>query len=138
MLMFTLFSPDGICGTGKQAFPSSRHVLVVEDNVAIADMLCQTLELAGYRATAHVGGETWIDKAMQSNEPPALVLLGLDNPETNGAAFLHHLRVEWNTAPPIIVLTTSKEIHDELAGERVVQKPFHVRDLLAEIHKVLP
>ena len=75
---------------------------------------------------------------MKSDDPPALVLLDLDNPETNGAAFLHHLRVEWSTAPPIIVLTTSKEIHDELAGERVVQKPFHVRDLLAEIHKVLP
>ena len=138
MLMFTLFSPDGIYGTGKQAFPSSRQVLVVEDNVAIADLLCQTLMLAGYRATAHAGGEAWIDNAMKSDDPPALVLLDLDNPETNGAAFLHHLRVEWSTAPPIIVLTTSKEIHDELAGERVVQKPFHVRDLLAEIHKVLP
>ena len=136
--MFTLFSSDGICGTGKQVFPSLRHVLVVEDNVAIADMLCQTLELAGYRATAYVGAEAWIDSAMQSDDPPALVLLGLDNPETNGAAFLHHLRVEWKTAPPIIVLTTSKEIHDEVAGERVVQKPFHVRDLLAEIHNVLP
>ena len=138
MLMFTLFSPDGIYGTGKQVFPSSRHVLVVEDNVAIADIICQTLKLAGYRARAHAGGEAWIDNAMKSDDPPALVLLDLDNPETNGAAFLHHLRVEWSTAPPIIVLTTSKEIHDELAGERVVQKPFHVRDLLAEIHKVLP
>ena len=123
---------------GKQVFPSSRHVLVVEDNVAIADMLCQTLELAGYRATVHTGGEAWIDNAMQSDDPPALVLLDLDNPETNGVAFLHHLRVEWHAAPPIIVLTTSKEIHDELAGERVVQKPFHIRYLLAEIHKVLP
>ena len=137
MLMFTLFSPDGINGTGKQAFPPSRHVLVVEDNVTIADILCQALKLAGYRATAHAGGEAWIDNAMQSEDPPALVLLDLDNPETNGAAFLHQLRVEWNPAPPIILLTTSKEIHDELAGERVVRKPFHIRDLLAEIHKVL-
>ncbi|TMB91421.1 MAG: response regulator [Chloroflexi bacterium] len=46
--MFTLFSPDGIYGTGKQVFASSRHVLVVEDNVAIADIICQTLKLAGY------------------------------------------------------------------------------------------
>jgi len=111
---------------------------VVEYNVAIADIICQTLKLAGYRATAHAGGEAWIDNAMKSDDPPELVLLDLDHPDTNGAAFLHHLRVEWSTAPPIIVLTTSKEIHDELAGERVVQKPFHVRDLLAEIHKVLP
>ena len=137
MLMFTLFSPDGVYGTGEQAFPPSRHVLVVEDNLAIADILCQALKLAGYRATAHAGGEAWIDNAMQADDPPALMLLDLDNPETNGAAFLHHLRVQWSTAPPIIALTTSKEIHDELAGESVVQKPFHVRDLLAEIHKVL-
>src|SRR5438128_10537530 len=77
MLMFTLFSSDGICGTGKQVFPSSRHVLVVEDNVVIADMLCQTLELAGYRARAHVGGVPWIDTALQAGDPPGQVLLGL-------------------------------------------------------------
>ena len=118
-----------------------RHVLVVDDNAAICDMLSWALELAGYRACAIPGGEsalTWIDTAIQSGDSPTLILLDLSL-ETKRAAHLHRLRARWKTAPPpIIVLTTSKEIDDELAGERVVHKPFHVHDLLVEVHKVLP
>ncbi len=130
-------------GSPRQRFDGVRRrlVLVIDDNAAICDMLSWALELAGFRASAIPGGEsalTWIDTAIQSGDSPTLILLDLSL-ETKAAAYLHRLRARWKTAPPpIIVLTTSKEIDNELAGERVVHKPFHVHDLLVEVQKVLP
>src|SRR5256885_14214016 len=120
-------SPDSIYGTGKQVSHSPWHVLVVEQNLAIRDMLCRALELAGYRVTEHAGGEAWIESVKESDDLPALMILDLSILSMPGIAFLHHLRTQWETVPPIIALTTNKQIYDELAAvERVFYKPFHV------------
>ena len=113
-------------------------ILVVDERPDICDMLQQALTLAGYRVTAYAGGEGWIDRAMQSDDPPALVLLDLSNPSRGATAFLQDLRTGWQAAPPILVMTTSRDIHDELAArERVVLKPFHIHDLLVVVQKII-
>lgn len=117
------------------SFPH-RYILVVEDSAAVAEMLCCALELAGYRAVACVGGEAWLESVVQLDDPPALVLLDLSIPELDGPAFLQYLRAQWEAAPPIVVLTTSKEIYDDLVEEQVVWKPFRIHDLLTKIAKM--
>jgi DNA-binding response OmpR family regulator len=117
---------------------SGKLILVIDDRPDICDMLRQALTLNGYRVTTSPGGDAWIDHAMQSGDPPSLVLLDLSDPTMDRVAFLHSLRAQWQAAPPIIVLTTNKQIYDELTTvERVICKPFHVRDLLAEIQRGL-
>ncbi len=105
-------------------------------------MLCRALELAGYRASAICNGPgalVWVDHAMQSGDSPALILLDLSIPPVNDGTFLQQFRAKWNVAPPIIVLTTSAKIHDDLAGtERVIRKPFHIGNLLSEVAKAMP
>ena len=64
-----------IYGIGKQVSYSPWHVLVVEHNPAIREMLCRALKLAGYRVTESAGGEAWIDSVKQSDDPAALVIL---------------------------------------------------------------
>ena len=128
--------------------PTSNRgsILVIEDNPAIADMICRALELAGFQAVACVGGDavlTWINRAFEGGHLPALILLDVDNLPRNGTDFLSHLRRQFREAHcsllAIILLTTSRTIYDEFAGvERVILKPFHVRDLMAEVQKVLP
>jgi DNA-binding response OmpR family regulator len=132
----------------QAAAPTSNRgpILVIEDNPAIADMICLALELAGYQAMACAGRDaalTWINRALEGGHLPALILLDVDNLPKNGADFLSHLRRQLGEAhcslPAIILLTTSRAIHDELAAvERVILKPFHVFDLMAEVQKVLP
>jgi CheY-like chemotaxis protein len=81
---------------------------------------------------------------MPSGCCPELILLDLSIPCTNDAAdLLHQLRVRWHDAcgvlPQIIVLATSKKVQEDLAAqEHVVLKPFHVRDLIALIQRVIP
>ncbi len=129
----------------KQNF-GGKLVLVIDDNAAVRDMLSCMLELAGYSASTSAGREsalTWIDSAIQFGLPPELILFDISDPLINVAAQLQLLRVQWESIfcipPPVIVLTTSKDIHTNLAGvERVIHKPFHVRDLLSEVQQALP
>ncbi|MBA2682403.1 MAG: response regulator transcription factor [Ktedonobacteraceae bacterium] len=114
-------------------------ILVVDGRPDICDMLRQVLTIAGYRVTTALPGEAWIDQAMQSNDPPAFVLLDLSVPLIDADVFLRDLRLRWQAAPPILIMTTSKHIHDELrATERVVLKPFRVHDLLVALQEMLP
>lgn len=118
-------------------------VLVIEDSPAITDMICCSLELAGYQAMACVGAKaalTWINRALEGDSP-ALILLNVGIPPTNGTNPLTYLRTQLREAhcppPAIILLTTSKAIRDEFAAaERVILKPFHICDLMAEVEKV--
>ena len=81
---------------------------------------------------------------MPSEDFPVVLLLDLSLLCTNKAAdFLRHLRARWQDAggvlPQIIVLTTSTRVQADLAPrECVLQKPFHVRDLITLIQQVTP
>jgi DNA-binding response OmpR family regulator len=67
-----------------------------------------------------------------------LILLDLSGPSTDGAAFLQRLRTRWQAIPPIIVMTTNKEVYAALvAVERVICKPFHLCDLRDEVRRTL-
>ena len=113
-------------------------VLVIDDNPALCDMLYQALTLAGYSAKAYTNREAWIASIGQSEKLPALILLDLSLPLKREGSFLQRVRMQWKNAPPIIVMTTSKQVYRELTGaERVILKPFHVSHLLTEIEKML-
>ncbi len=77
-------------------------------------------------------------------DEPVFLLLDLSLLDVADATdFLHHLRARWYEAggvpPAVIVLTTSKQVQVALGtSERVLQKPFHVRELLALIQQVIP
>jgi DNA-binding response OmpR family regulator len=81
---------------------------------------------------------------MPSGDDPVVLLLDLSLLCSNEAAdFLRRLRARWQDTggmlPQIIVLTTNTQMHAALGlRERVLQKPFHVRDLIALIQQVIP
>lgn len=128
------------------AVPAAPHILIAEDQPAIRDLLCWTLQLAGYRATMCGGRHaalTWRDQAMPCGDFPRVLLLDLSLlGATEAADFLRHLRADWRDVrgmlPQVIVLTTSTQVQAELGlRERVLQKPFHIRELLVLIQQAI-
>ena len=80
---------------------------------------------------------------MAPGDDPVVLLLDLSLlGVTDATDFLHLLRARWRDTggvPPVIVLTTSKQVQQDLAAqERVVLKPFHIHELLALIQQVIP
>ena len=136
------FSPIQVCVPTSNRGP----ILIIEDNPAIADIICRTLEFAGYHTMACADRKaalTWINRALEGGYLPPLILLDVGISPTNSVDFLPVLRRQLGqahcTLPPMILLTTSKAIQDEFSAvERVILKPFHVRDLMAEVQRVFP
>ncbi len=125
---------------------AAPHILIAENQPAIRDLLRWILHLAGYRTTMCADRQallTWREQALPGDDP-VLLLLDLSllcAPEA--ADFLCHLRAKWLDAsdvlPQVIVLTTSAQTRAELGTkEHVLQKPFHVREVLALIRRVIP
>lgn len=129
-----------------EPIPGTPHILIAEQQPALQEMLCWMLQLAGYRTTVCADRDatlTWREQALPGDDP-ALILLDLSLLcATEVADFLSHLRTRWldagNVLPQIIVMTTNAQVKTALRQrERVLQKPFHVRNLLILIQQVLP
>jgi DNA-binding response OmpR family regulator len=112
-------------------------ILVVDESASCCELLYTALTLAGYRIMDVPNPVTARRAIQHADDPPALVLLDL-SASVHAAADLHRLRGIWQAPTPVIVLTTSRSIYQELAAtEWVLLKPFHLRDLLRLVQQAL-
>ncbi|NML92912.1 response regulator transcription factor [Novosphingobium olei] len=115
------------------------RLLIVEDEVKLADTLARGLEAEGYRAS-HVGtGAAALDLA--ARETFDFVLLDLMLPDMSGFDVAETLR-ERGIEVPVIMVTALDEVKDRVAGLRAgaddyIVKPFAFEELLARIEAVL-
>ena len=116
----------------------ARRILVVEDDVKIADMLTNYLHMAGYTSDVCSDGLQAV-VSIKSN-PPALVLLDLMLPGIDGLAACHAVRQFSNV--PIIMVTARVDEIDRLLGldtgaDDYICKPFSPREVVARIKALL-
>jgi len=111
------------------------HILVVEDEDAIADPLVAGLRREGYDVSRVATGEGALEAS-----PADLVLLDLRLPDIDGLDVCRRLRER--SRVPIIVLTARGEEADrvvglELGADDYVVKPYGLRELIARIRAVM-
>lgn len=118
-----------------------EHILVVDDEEDLLELIGYNLTKEGYRVTCASSGEEAIQKAR--TEMPGLVVLDLLLPSIDGLEVCRSLKSDSKTSHiPIVMLTAKGEEIDEVAGLEVgaddyVTKPFSPRVLLARIKAVL-
>lgn len=114
------------------------HVLLVEDEPRIAQLLIKYFELEGYEYTWLSSGEGVLEQVKLST--PDICILDLMLPETNGIELCKNIRKFSNL--PIIMLTAKVDEVDKLIGFKVgaddyVCKPFSPKELMARIEALL-
>jgi DNA-binding response OmpR family regulator len=114
------------------------HVLVVDDDLAIRQLVDEYLGRNDFRVSAAVDGAGFA--AALRTQVLDLVLLGLRLPGEDGMQLLRELRAE--SQIPVIILTGRTEEADrvmglELGADDYLTKPFSPRELLARIRTVL-
>jgi two-component system, OmpR family, KDP operon response regulator KdpE len=112
----------------------SETILIIDDEVQIRRLLEITLSSNGYKIAEAASGKDGLIAAAQYN--PALVILDLGLPDTDGIEILKKLR-EWYLKPIIILSVRNSEediIHalDNGANDYLT-KPFRTGELLARI-----
>jgi two-component system, OmpR family, response regulator MprA len=115
-----------------------EHILVVEDDPQIADLLRRGLIYEGY--SVEVTGDGLDALTAARDRPPNLVLLDLMLPGMDGLTVCKRLRAANDV--PILILTARDAVPDRVKGldagaDDYVVKPFNFDELLARIRAQL-
>jgi two-component system, OmpR family, response regulator MprA len=117
---------------------ATARVLVVEDDIEIADVLRRSLRPEGYEVRTSADGIEALDVA--AGFVPDLVVLDLGLPRLDGVEVCRRLRAEGDV--PILMLTARAETEDRVGGldsgaDDYLVKPFERQELLARIRALL-
>ena len=110
------------------------RILIVEDEVAIADLEKDYLELSGFEVEIENDGRSGLERAL--NEEFDLFILDLMLPEVDGFEICHQIREKKNT--PILMVSAKKDDIDKIRGlglgaDDYVSKPFSPSELVARV-----
>ena len=110
------------------------HILIVEDDRAIARIEKDYLELNGYQVTLAEDGE--IGRRLALQQPFDLILVDVMLPKMDGFTLLQHLREQLDV--PILLVTARTEDLDKIRGlglgaDDYIEKPFSPSVLVARV-----
>ena len=110
------------------------RILIVEDEVAIADLEKDYLELSGFEVEIENDGRSGLERAL--NEEFDLYILDLMLPEVDGFEICRQIREKKNT--PILMVSAKKDDIDKIRGlglgaDDYVTKPFSPSELVARV-----
>ncbi len=117
------------------------HVLIVEDEAALVELLRYNFEQEGFRVSAAADGEEAL--IMVAEDPPDIIVLDWMLPLMSGLDVCRQLRRRPETRNvPIIMLTARGEEGDRIRGlnsgaDDYITKPFSPRELVARVRAVL-
>ncbi|WP_320819810.1 phosphate regulon transcriptional regulator PhoB [Thalassolituus sp.] len=120
---------------------SGGYILVVDDEPAICDLICTSLEMAGFKSRRSANG--MLAHQMIVNDRPDLVLLDWMMPMLSGIELTQRLKRDPRTQDlPVILLTARGDEDDRVRGleagaDDYIVKPFSPREMIARIRSVL-
>src|SRR5690242_14428925 len=122
----------------RRSVPGEAHVLVVDDEAELREMLREFLSRHGFAVSVADGGAEM--RAVMAERRIDLVVLDIRMPGEDGLSLARALRAAGKVG--IVMLTAAGEPIDRVVGLEVgaddyLAKPFDPRELLARIRSVL-
>ncbi len=117
---------------------ADAHVLIVDDDAQLRQLVSKMLRAQGYRATAVAGGREMLE--MLRSTPVELIILDVMLPGASGLELCRYVRQ--TSSVPILMLTAKSEETDrvlglEMGADDYLTKPFGSRELLARVRALL-
>lgn len=116
----------------------NKRILVVEDDIAIGNLIKMTLTTQNYEFDIMQDGSSALQKAITFK--PNVIILDLGLPDMDGLDFIHKIR-SWTQTPIIVVSARGAELDKinalDAGADDYVTKPFSVEELLARIRVAL-
>ncbi len=125
--------------TGAPQQPSSRRILIVEDNELNVKLLRDILEFHGYETIVTDSGAEAVSLSRQDR--PDLILLDIQLPDIPGTEVARQLKADRQTRDiPIIAVTAFAMPGDrqrflDAGCDDYVSKPFRIHDILAIVER---
>lgn len=117
---------------------SSTHILIVEDDVRLSELVSAYLGKHGYTVTQHSRGDTAVNLILETR--PDLVILDIMLPGKEGFDICRELRPRYTGR--VLIMTAREEDIDEILGlelgaDDFLVKPVEPRRLLARVRALL-
>jgi len=115
------------------------HILVVEDDPDMSEVIVWALRQAHYETVAAANGKQALESV--SAGMPALILLDMMMPVMDGWQFSREYRAQYSQSAPIIVITAAEQAErraEEIGAEGWLSKPFELHDLLQAVARFCP
>ncbi|MBE7709040.1 MAG: response regulator transcription factor [Cyanobacteria bacterium SIG32] len=118
-----------------------NKILVIDDDIAINELIKVNLELMGYKVFQAYDGTTGF--ALCKQELPSVVVLDVMMPEVDGFTVAQRIRKNDLTKDiPIIMLTALSQLNDKVNGFNIgvddyLVKPFEMEELQVRIRALL-
>ena len=109
-------------------------ILIIEDEVSIAELEKDYLELSGFEVDMEHSGDTGLDKALKNEFD--LIILDLMLPGMDGFEICRRIREQKNI--PVLMVSAKKEDIDKIRGlgmgaDDYITKPFSPSELVARV-----
>ena len=122
--------------------PPTKHILCIEDDQEMIDLIRLILSRKGFKITGAVGGIEGLQ--MMRQKQPDLVLLDLMMPDMDGWDVYQQMKADAQLQSiPVIVVTAKAQNIDRVLGLHIakvdayITKPFSPQELLATVQEVL-
>ena len=118
-----------------------EHILIVEDEIDIANLVSFNLERSGFQVTIASDGREGLEKVLQVQ--PSLVILDLMLPGMDGYQVLKEMQRDSRShAIPVLMLTAKGQIDDrikglELGADDYITKPFSPKELILRVRAII-
>ena len=118
-----------------------NKILVIDDDLAINELIKVNLELCGYKVIQAFDGTKGF--ALCKQELPSLVVLDVMMPEVDGYTVAQRIRKNNSTKNiPILMLTALSQINDKVKGfdigvDDYLVKPFEMEELQVRVRALL-
>ena len=118
-----------------------NKIFVIDDDIAILELIKVNLELAGY--SCKTASDPVVGLQMIKQEAPDLIILDVMMPVLDGYSLAYKIRQQNDTKNiPIIMLTALGELNDKLKGfnsgvDDYLTKPFEIEELKARVLALL-
>ena len=111
----------------------SHHILVVDDDESIRNLVAEILDLEGWQVITATNGREALDRIGES--PPRVVLLDMRMPVLNGWDVARELHTRGMDLP-VVVMTAAQDARQwarEVNAAAYLAKPFDLEDLVTTV-----
>ena len=113
---------------------AGKKILIVEDEISIAELERDYLELSGFEVDLESDGDAGLSAALEKDYD--LIILDIMLPGTDGFEICRKVREKKDT--PILIVTAKKEDIDKIRGlglgaDDYITKPFSPSELVARV-----
>jgi DNA-binding response OmpR family regulator len=120
----------------------NKHILVVDDETELCDVLRSKLEAEGFMVSTANDGEEALERAFEGK--PDLILLDLVMPNKDGFEVLTELREDkWGKDVPVILLTnlddyeSLSKVLEKQGHEYLVKTDWKIEEVVEKIKQTL-